>query len=200
MEATMSSYPALTLRTPLTGGVRLCHPVQDHAVITLDSPAILVMTDLTRVTAAVAWPGMTVHEANRYMIQRGVRMLLVLDEQELLIGIVTATDILGEKPVTLAREQGVRHSDVLVVDVMTPVNRLDAFELHTVEGARVGQVVESLQRTRRHHALVTQQINGGGTEIRGLFSLSQIARQLGMSLHLPDAANSFAEIGAALAH
>jgi CBS domain-containing protein len=196
----MSSYPALALRTPLIGGVRLCHPMQDQPVITLDSPAILVMTDLTRVTAAVALPGMTVHEANRYMIQRGVRMLLVLDEQELLIGIVTATDILGEKPVTLAREQGVRHSNVLVVDVMTPVNRLDAFELHTVEGARVGQVVESLQRTRRHHALVTQQTNSGGTEIRGLFSLSQIARQLGTSLHLPEAANSFAEIGAALAH
>jgi CBS-domain-containing membrane protein len=196
----MSNYPALAHPTPLMRGVRLCRPTQDQPAITLDSPALLVMTDLTRVTAAVALPSMTVHEANRYMIQRGVRMLLVVDEQESLIGIITATDILGEKPITLAREQGVRHSDVLVADVMTPANRLEAFELETVAGASVGQVVESLQRARRHHALVTQRNSGGETEIRGLFSLSQIARQLGTALHLPDAANNFAEIGAALAH
>jgi CBS-domain-containing membrane protein len=134
------------------------------------------------------------------MIQRGVRMLLVVDEHQSLVGIITATDILGEKPVTLAREQVVRHSDVQVADVMTPASRLDAFEFEIVAGACVGQVVESLQRTRRHHALVTQRNIGGGTEIRGLFSLSQIARQLGIALHLPEAANSFAEIGAALAH
>jgi CBS-domain-containing membrane protein len=195
----MSNYPALSLRAPLVGGARLCRPTQDQPAITLDSPALLVMTDLTRVTAAAALPGMTVHEANRYMIQRGVRMLLVLDEQESLIGIITATDILGEKPVKLAREQGVRHSDVLAVDVMTPASRLDAFELHTVQGACVGQVVESLQRTRRHHALVTQRNISGGTEIRGLFSLSQIARQLGTPLQLPESADSFAEIEAVLA-
>jgi CBS domain-containing protein len=195
----MSGYPPLALRTPLTGGVRLCHRLQDQPAITLDSPAILVMTDLTRVTAAVASPGTTVHEANRYMIQRGVRMLLVLDQTQFLAGIVTATDILGEKPVTLSRERGVGHSEILVMDVMTPADRLDAFDLHTVQGACVGHVVASLQRARRHHALVTQPDTRGGTEIRGLFSLSQIARQLGTPLHLPEAAASFAEIEAALA-
>lgn len=195
----MSSYAALAIRTPLSGGVRLCRPTQDQPVTTLDSPGILVMTDLTRVAAAVALPGMTVDEANRYMIHRGVRMLLVLDEQDLLVGIVTATDILGEKPVTLARERGARHSEILVADVMTPANRLDAFDLHTVQGACVGHVVASLQRTRRHHALVTQPDAGGGIEVRGIFSLSQIARQLGTPLQMPEAADSFAEIEAALA-
>lgn len=195
----MSSYPALAVRTHLSGGVRLCRPTQDQPATALDSPAIQVMTDLTRVAAAVASPATTVDDANRYMMRRGVRMLLVLDEQDLLAGIVTATDILGEKPVTLARERGVRHSDILVADVMTPANRLDAFDLHTVESACVGHVVASLQRSRRHHALVTQQDASGGVEVRGIFSLSQIARQLGTPLQLPEAADSFAEIEAALA-
>ena len=195
----MSSFPALAIRTHLSGGVRLCRPAQDQPVTSLDSPAIRVMTDLTRVSAAVASPATTVHEANRYMVRRGVRMLLVLDDEDLLAGIVTATDILSEKPVTLARERGMRHSDILVADVMTPANRLDAFDLHTVEGACVGHVVASLQRSRRHHALVTQQDASGAIEVRGIFSLSQIARQLGTPLQLPEAADSFAEIEAALA-
>jgi signal-transduction protein with cAMP-binding, CBS, and nucleotidyltransferase domain len=194
----MINYPALAIRTPLSGRVRLCRPVQDQPGTTLDSPAILVMTDLTHVTAAVAFPSMTVEEANRYMIRRGVRMLMVLDEQDMLVGVVTATDILGERPVTLARERGVRHSEILVADVMTPASRLDAFDIETLQGACVGNVVASLQRTRRHHALVTQRNIGGGLEVRGLFSLSQIARQLGTPLQLPEAADSFAEIEAAL--
>jgi CBS-domain-containing membrane protein len=198
--AKMRRYPVLSSRRPFSGGVRLCRPLQEQPAITLDSPALLVMTDLTRVAAAVALPGMSVDEANRYMINRGVRMLLVLDEQERLIGIVTATDILGERPVTLARERGVRHSDILVGDVMTPASRIEAFDLRAVQGACVGHVVSSLQRTRRHHALVTQQAVDGAIEVRGIFSLSQIARQLGSPLPLPEAADSFAEIEAALMH
>lgn len=193
----MSSYPALAIRTHLSSGVRLCRPTRDQPATTLESAALLVMTDLTRVAAAVASPASTVDEANRYMMRRGVRMLLVLDDQERLCGIVTATDILGEKPVTLARERGVRHSEILVADVMTPASRLDAFDIRTVKGASVGHVVASLQHSRRHHALVVQD-SVEGVEVRGVFSLSQIARQLGTPLQLPEAADNFAEIEAAL--
>jgi CBS-domain-containing membrane protein len=197
----MSSYPALSTRTPLTGGVRLCHPLQLQGTTTMDSPALQVMTDLTRVAAAVGTPDMSVGEANLYMMHRGVRMLLVLDDREQLVGIITSTDILSEKPVALAGERGVRHSDILVADVMTPASRLDAFDLQMVEGGCVGNVVASLQQSRRHHALVTQRSSsGGGLEIRGIFSLSQIARQLGTPLQLTQVAGSLAEMAAALTH
>lgn len=195
----MSSYPPLGVRKALRGQVRLCRLTQDQPLTTLDSPAITVMTDLTRVAAAVASPATTVPEANRYMMRRGVRMLLVVDDQEFLTGIVTSTDILGERPITLARERGVRHSEILVADVMTPAERLDAFDLRTVQNACVGHVVSGLQHSRRHHALVMQQGADGVLEVRGIFSLSQIARQLGQPLELPRAADSFAEIEAVLA-
>lgn len=196
----MNSYPALSPRAPLPGSVGLCRPLQHQETTTLDSPALEVMTDLTRVAAAAGRPDMSVGEANLYMMQRGVRMLLVLDQRELLAGIVTSTDILGEKPVALAGARGGRHSDILVADVMTPASRLDAFDLAAVEAACVGNVVASLQQTRRHHALVTQRNMGGGVEVRGIFSLSQIARQLGTPLQLTQAASSLAEMAANLTH
>jgi hypothetical protein len=67
-----------------------------------------------------------------------------------------------------------------------------------VSNARVGHIVSSLQQSRRHHALVVQHDAEGRPEVRGIFSLSQIARQLGMPLQLPEGAGSFAEIEAAL--
>jgi CBS domain-containing protein len=196
----MISYPALASRSAGSEPVRLCRVTQDQPRTTLDSPAIQVMTDLTRIAAAVTSPTATVDEANHYMVRRGVRMLLVLDDEDLLAGIVTSRDILGERPITLARERGVRHSQILIGDMMTPAHRLEAFDLHAVEHARVGHVVAALQQQRRHHALVTQSDGHGGLEVRGLFSLSQIARQLGTPLELPTAAASFAEVEAALAH
>jgi CBS-domain-containing membrane protein len=196
----MTSHPVLASHTALAGPVRLCRMIADQPLTTLDSPALQVMTDLTRVAAAVTSPGASVDEANQYMIRRGVRMLLVLDDEELLTGIVTSTDILGERPITIARERRLRHSEIVIADVMTPTLRLDAFDLRAVQNARVGQVVASLQRKRRRHALVTQVDSEGALEVRGIFSLSQIARQLGTPLELPTAAASFAEVEAALAH
>lgn len=184
---------------PSIGTMRICRPEQGQPGVTMDSPAMLVMTDLKRVAAAVIAPHDSMDAAHAHMMQRGVRMLLVVDGTQELAGIITATDILGEKPVSVAQHQRIRHADIRVSDLMTPADRLDAFDMHTLQSARVGQVVASLQRARRHHALVIQRTADGSSEVRGIFSLSQIARQLGVPLALPEQAGSFAEIEAALA-
>ncbi|MBC5767349.1 CBS domain-containing protein [Ramlibacter albus] len=190
-----STLPVL----PAIGSIPICSPERGQPDVTLDSAALLVMTDLKRVAAAVTSPQETMDAAHAFMIQRGVRMLLAVDGKGSLAGIVTTNDILGEKPIAVAHELGVKHNQLTVADIMTPADRLDAFDMQAVRGARVGQVVASLQQARRHHALVVQVSAEGVREVRGLFSLTQIARQLGMPLTLPTAANSFAEIEAALA-
>lgn len=191
------AYPTLAI-LPAIGAIRICRPEQGQPGVSLDSPAILVMTDLKRVAAAVISPQDTMDAAHAFMIQRGVRMLLAVDGQQNLAGIITTNDILGEKPVSIAGSRRIKHSEILVADVMTPAERLEAFDMHTVQSARVGHVVASLQAARRHHALVVQSRDGGEREVRGIFSLSQIARQLGQPLQLPEQAKSFAEIEAAL--
>ena len=193
----MDHFSALPTH-PFSGTARLCEPDPTALQHTLDSPAIRVLTDLTQVSAVVTEPQATMEAAHAVMLMRGVRMLLALDPEGRLAGLITATDILGEKPLNLVRERRIRHSEILVADVMTPVSRLDAFDWKAVQSARVGNIVVRLQEARRQHALVTQTGGGGQTLVRGIFSLSQIARQLGIPLQLPEAASSFAEIEAAL--
>lgn len=194
----MDDYLPLAGR-PLQGAVRICRPDSGRTQVTLESPAVDVMTDLTQVAPVVVDPQAPMDVAHDYMMLRGVRMLLALDMDETLAGIITATDLLGEKPVAVVRDQRVHHSDILVADLMTPASRLQAIDMRHVATARVGHIVSSLQQSRRHHALVVQHDAEGRPEVRGIFSLSQIARQLGMPLQLPEAAGSFAEIEAALA-
>ena len=70
--------------------------------VSINDPAVLVMTDLSKVSLIVARPFASMETANAKMIRYGVRTLLVLDTNDHVAGILTANDILGEKPTLLS--------------------------------------------------------------------------------------------------
>jgi len=166
----------------------------------IDSPAVDVMTDLTRVTAVIILPGDAVDEAHRRMIQRGVRLLLVVDQDRRVHGIVTANDVLGEKPVKAAVQRGVPRSEIQVRDIMTPRDRLEVLDLRDVQAATVGHIVATLKAAGRQHSLVVDQDAKGRQRVRGVFSATQIARQLGIAITTEAVARTFADIEANLGH
>jgi hypothetical protein len=133
------------------------------------------------------------------MIQRGVRLLLVLDPDRRVVGLLTATDILGEKPMKVVAERGCRHGDIVVSDIMTPQERLEVLDMADVAGARVGHIVATLTASGRQHAMAVDRDARGMETVRGLFSATQIARQLGAAVPTMERARTFAEIKSALA-
>ncbi len=165
--------------------------------VTMDSAAIEVMTDLRRVMPVTIGRFCQIAEANQTMIAHSVRSLFVVDGSRLL-GIVTATDILGEKPVQITHQRGIRHDEVIVRDIMTPVDHLEAVDLADVLEARVGDIYATLKRAGRQHALAIDRVPDGPQRVRGIFSLTQIARQLGITPSTPEIGRTFAEIEAAL--
>ena len=190
----MREYSPLLL-TPLAARARVSQPASPGRV-GLDDPAFSVMTDLREVPAATTTPDELVDRAHAVMIQRGVRLLFVLDREGELSGVITATDILGEKPMRLVQGRGVHHKELLVTDLMTPAAQLEALPIQDVSQMRVGHIVATLKAVRRQHVLVAEE---GGARVRGLFSATQIARQLGVQLQTFEVAQTFADIEAALA-
>jgi len=172
-----------------------------QAKVALDSPALTVMTDLTRVSPATIGPDAPIEGANRFMMMRGVRLLLVVDEREDVLGVISTTDILGERSMKVAAGRGLRRDELAVADVMTPAEEVEVIALADVESARVGHVVATLMHAGRQHALVVDnEAASGRTMVRGVLSLSQVARQLGEPLQLNEVARTFAEIEAVLGH
>ena len=167
--------------------------------VTLDSTATLVMTDFRLVSAATIEPYAGLDFANDTMRRRNVRSLLVIDALGAVVGILTATDVLGEKPVRFALEYSVKHNEIRVSDMMTPRNVLELLKFKEVENARVGHIVATLRETGRQHLLVGES-SDDGQKVRGIFSLSQIARQLGIDLQPQSFAQTFADIESALGH
>ena len=202
-------YPALPIRE-LGDGAGFRRPTQSQAArIDLESPALEAMTDLTRASPATIRPQAPIGGANQFMIARSVRLLLVVDDREVVLGVLTATDILGERGFQAAIEQHTKRDDLTVADLMTAAGDVEVLALADVEGARVGHVLETLRRSGRQHALVVEHdvIPARGaldkplrrTMVRGIFSLSQIARQLGVAVQTSgEVARTFAEIESAL--
>ena len=202
-------YDPLPIRE-LGAGAGFRRPTQKQAAkVSIESPALDVMTDLTRVTPATIRPQAPLAGANQFMITRGVRLLLVVDDHENVLGLITATDILGERPMQAATERGLRRDELTVADIMIPAESVEVVAVADLTGARVGHVVETLRRAGRQHALVVDydEIPSGRpltpptrrTMVRGIFSLSQIARQLGVPVQIGgEVARTFSEIGAAI--
>jgi CBS domain-containing protein len=187
-------YSPLSLQ-PLAAAARISDATPPSRV-TLDDPAISVMTDLQHVSVASTTPEEPIEEAHAVMIRRGVRLLFVLDPAGAVEGVITATDLLGEKPVRFMQERGIPHSEIRVGDIMTPAAHLDAVGLPQLASMRVGHVVATMRAVRRQHLMVSEE---GGRRIRGLFSATQVARQLGVELQTTEVARTFADIEAALA-
>ena len=190
----MDEYAPIASRI-IGGAADLARP-DDRAAsrVTPGSPALAVMTDLTLVDAACVDLHVPMDEAHRIMMHLGVRLLFVNGADGHLAGLLTATDILGEKPMRVVQERGIRHDEISVDDLMTPLAQLEALSLEDVSHAQVGHVVASLRKAGRQHTLVVEQSRQGRKLVRGIFSTSQIARQLGMPIHTTHANPTFAEL------
>jgi hypothetical protein len=169
-------------------------------LVTVSSSALCVMTDFRKVPVATIAPDETLNEATEEMIARGVRLLLVVDgAEDRVVGLVTARDTQGERPIQLIHERGGKYDDLRVRDLMASVEQIDLLDMSRVMRAEVGDIVATLKNWGRQHALVGEvDPQTGKTCIRGMFSATQIGRQLGLPVQTFDVARTFADIQSAL--
>jgi len=185
------------------------HKLSTHAglcaagfnLIGADSPAIEAMTDFSRVNAVTIAAGASLVEANARMISRGVRLLLVSAGDERIDGLISARDILGERPMQLAQSRGGKRDELTVRDLMVPAASIDTLYLNEVLNARVSDILEALKSQGRQHIMVEDVDPASGQpRVRGVFSATQIGRLLGVPVLGFDLPQTFAEIEAALAN
>jgi CBS-domain-containing membrane protein len=172
---------------------------QTPSTVRLESPALQVMTDLTLVKAATTHPSTSLPQAEQVMIYQGVRMLFVVSDMPALEGLITTTDLHGDRAMRVVGERSVRHDELSVADVMTPLSALDAIDFERMGSATVGNVIATLKRFGRNHLLVVQAATAQTPQrVRGVISRAQIERQLGTPIDIAQIASSFSEIERAL--
>jgi len=180
----------------LSGSVP-CHTPAGWAPIAHeDDPATTVMTDFRRVAPVTIEPHHRIDTALKKMKVAGVRLLLVPDQDDNVIGLITTADILGERPIKLIEKTRISRQNIRVDMIMTPVEQIEALRMKSVRHASIGQIVDTMRALRRQHTLVVESDpSSHQPKIRGLFSTSQISRLLGRDITDPEyPAESLVEI------
>lgn len=160
------------------------HSHHKHAeLLNEDSPAIKVMTDLRLVKAVTVDKNISIDAAHQLMIHRAIRLLFVVENEEFL-GIVTAQDILGERPTKISFDQHQKYNEIAVHEIMTPKKEIVYVDLKSLEKASIGNLLPTIRTLNFQHLLVADSHSNAANieQIVGIISTSQIARALGQSL------------------
>ena len=174
----------------LSSNLHLEHPDELPELVHLNDPAMLVLTDFNRVRPVTISADRSIEYALCKMRSLNVRLLIVVDQKNNMVGLISAYQILGSDPIRLERMNKLYHGQVTVKMLMQPANRIRALEIHHLRDARVGHIVATLHDLEQIYLLVVD--NG---VISGLFSASQISKQLGKDImDLEEPAHSLAEL------
>jgi CBS-domain-containing membrane protein len=165
-------------------GKTLGSPGNDPWRVAPSDTALSVMTDFRERSAISVDEGSPIDAALEHMKHTGVRAAFVIDhEGRKVLGIITAYDIQGEKPLRHMQAAGYtgrsssRH-DVLARDLMEPIDRWRVADIKDVDKATVEMVLETFRKTGQTHIPVVEHRAGDVELLRGLFSYAKITRLL----------------------
>jgi signal-transduction protein with cAMP-binding, CBS, and nucleotidyltransferase domain len=151
------------------------HSGEMPELVHLDDLALNVMFDYEHTRAITVDQHELLADARIEMKACGVHVLLVIDESQHVVGIISSEDILGEKPVKVSQEKDIPRAQVKVRMVMTPREHVVTLNYADLRLARVGELVQTLRQAKQHYALVTEN-KDEKTLVRGLFSLTFISK------------------------
>lgn len=164
----------------------------------LDDNAISIMTNFDHIRPFLTTSTSTIDQINQKMIACGVRLLFVSDNDEDLLGLITYNDLFGEKPLLYIQEHGGNRDEITSGDIMTPLNQLQVLPLSSILKARIGDILTTFKSSGRQHLLVVDKHSDNTQLITGLFSSTQMEKQLGIQIDISPRANSFADVERAL--
>lgn len=142
-------------------------------------PALTVMTDF-RERASVTVPDTaSIDAALEHMRHTGVRCAFAIDERRrIVVGLITAYDITGEKPMQYMQSREVPRREVLVRDIMQEISECRVADIKQIERATVAAVSNMFDRNRLTHVPVMETSENGEQRLRGLLSAAKIKRLL----------------------
>lgn len=178
----MSNKRSLSLK-PFTGAA-LGAPGGDPWLVSRADPASSVMTDFHERSAVVVPAGSPIDAALEHLKHTGVRSAFVVSsDKQSVIGMITAYDIQGEKPIRHLQSVDGNHrsysrDDVLVQDIMEKVGEWQVADMKDIERSTIDMVLNVFRETGRTHIAVIESSDEHGARLRGMFSAAKIMRLL----------------------
>ena len=167
----------MTKLEPISPSGVLAPPQTGKWQVGLDDPARSVMTDFNEHGIVTVRAEQQIAEALDHMRHAGVRSAFVLDAaRSRVLGLITAYDIMGEKPLRFTQEMRTSHDQVVVADIMEPTSAWKVLRLADLDRTNVAAVLDAFKQSGRTHLPVIEPAEGGRWRVRGVLSSAKVLR------------------------
>jgi CBS domain-containing protein len=144
-----------------------------------EDPALSVMTDFRERPSVTVSEMSPIDAALEHMKHAGVRSAFATDGAGLtVVGLITAYDIMSEKPMRFVQAIASARSDVLVRDIMQRISDWKVLDIKDIEQATVAAVARLFAETEPSHVPVVETGENGEPRLRGLLSAARVRRLL----------------------
>ncbi|ALQ09519.1 MULTISPECIES: CBS domain-containing protein [Pseudoalteromonas] len=185
----MSNFKELRTQS-ISHGVIASTFADDQPLIDLASPALKVVNNFTQKTPVRAQYETTIEAALKQISAQQSDFVLVTDDNQKLIGIVSSADLQSSKITIIAQRLNTPRNEVSLRHIMTPISQLMSVSMQSLSYACIGDALQTMEHQGVMFLLVTTTDN----EICGLISARQITKALHIPLHITPIANSFSEV------
>jgi CBS domain-containing protein len=170
----MNALPLTAVMTP-----SLQIPGADPWYADPQDPALYVMTDFRERTCVIVSQTTMIDEALEHMKLAGVRSAFAVDDRSrAVVGLITAYDIISEKPLQNLQFAATPRREVLVFDVMQRVCDWRVADIKQLKRVTVATVAEMFAKTGFTHVPVVETSPTGEQRLRGLLSAAKVIRLL----------------------
>ena len=150
--------------------------------LSLSSSALSFFTDFKQTKPLVIESTYSAIDTITLMKKAHVRLKLVINKHEELLGIVSADDLI-ERKIVQKLSKGDKREDLSITEFMTPKDKLRVLEYNEVEKSSIKDVINVLKSSGQQHCLV---VDSREKLVRGLFSVSDISRKLKVNVDVQD--------------
>ena len=155
----------------------------------MNTPALDVFTDYMHYRPLVVEDTMPASRCEDLMRKSHIKLMLVVDTNEHLLGMVDLADLMGPKLQKLVGPDR-PISQISVHELMTPSSELKVIDYQDLQNATVGDLVETLKLEHCPYILVADPPRN---EVRGVISASELGHRLNVPLDITYAP-TFADI------
>ena len=156
--------PILTLRSIKNPSLPI--PGSDPWHANAGDPAMTVMTDFRERHSVTVADTMPIDAALEHMKHTGVRCAFAVDDERLaVIGLITAYDIMSEKPTQASHT---KRQDIVVRDIMQRIADWRVLHVNDLERSTVGSISNLFKETGLTHIPAIETDAKGVVRLRGL--------------------------------
>lgn len=171
---------------------KLCTPKLLPAVVHINDPAESVMINFNYHQPLTIHAGSFIQEAHDEMKFSNVHLLIVIDDDNEVVGLLGANDLIGEKPLQIAQSRGMDRNEIRVRLLMTPQNKISVVDHDELKHAKVAHIIETMRQLKTYYLLVMCSHKSNSQEVMGLFAASQLSKQLHVDITTAIKSTSYA--------